>query len=404
MSYCAVHMQKFKRADVKGIENHIDRVGHLKNDLIDSERTHLNYDLIPQSSSLLKDIDGLISEHRTSGRAIRKDAVVLCNFVVTSDKAFFDGLSGQEQEDFFRKSAEFFKGRYPERVVNATVHLDETTPHMHLGVVPITQDGRLTAKEIFNRNELRAIQTDFYEEVGRSFGLERGIEGSTAKHIDSMTHRANEAKQAVLQKENELKRLDALIASKNELYGDFEGFEGKVLTPPKKVLKTVYMSSEDYDELSLTAIQSKSIVHDLKQKNVNLEDELEDAKKQLDELHKVIHMDLFRVNQSLEKELKYTNQSREQEKGARVKAEREAKLLEDALNAVRELLLRFLEAFLEHMQDLNIYKQVLDDSRKDNLMGHLDSKTLSQTIEVGKIAYKNQQQRPERNIPEYELE
>ena len=55
---------------------------------------------------------------------------------------------------------------------------------MHLNLIPI-KGGRLCAKELFNRNELTKLQTDFYEEVGKRWGLERGKEGSQAKHLST---------------------------------------------------------------------------------------------------------------------------------------------------------------------------------------------------------------------------
>ena len=70
-------------------------------------------------------------------------------------------MSPTEQKAFFEDSTKFFMDRYgAENVVNATVHMDETTPHMHLGVVPITGE-RLSAKNLFTRKELISLQTDF---------------------------------------------------------------------------------------------------------------------------------------------------------------------------------------------------------------------------------------------------
>ncbi|PBG44445.1 hypothetical protein BGU93_18945, partial [Clostridioides difficile] len=63
-------------------------------------------------------------------------------------------------------------------MLNATVHRDETTPHLHIGVMPITQDGRLSAKAIFTKTEMKARQTEFARDVGEKYGLERGEEGS----------------------------------------------------------------------------------------------------------------------------------------------------------------------------------------------------------------------------------
>ena len=78
----------------------------------------------------------------------------------------------------------------------AQVHLDETTPHMHLGVVPMTE-GKLSGKTVFNRQTLKEIQSDLPEFLkGKGFNIERGIEGSERKNLSVATYKkvVNEAK------------------------------------------------------------------------------------------------------------------------------------------------------------------------------------------------------------------
>ena len=62
------------------------------------------------------------------------------------------------------------------------MHLDETTPHMHLNLIPITPDGRLCSKDLFDKPKLQQLQTDIYEAVGKKYGLQRDREGSQAKY------------------------------------------------------------------------------------------------------------------------------------------------------------------------------------------------------------------------------
>ncbi|WP_236880272.1 MobV family relaxase, partial [Clostridioides difficile] len=88
-------------------------------------------------------------------------------------------MGADRQREFFQDSVKGFSDRYgADRVLNATVHRDETTPHLHIGVMPITQDGRLSAKAIFTKTEMKARQTEFARDVGEKYGLERGEEGS----------------------------------------------------------------------------------------------------------------------------------------------------------------------------------------------------------------------------------
>ncbi|PBG45347.1 hypothetical protein BGU93_18825 [Clostridioides difficile] len=75
---------------------------------------------------------------------MRKDAVVVCNFIVTSENETMDTLGADRQREFFQDGVKWFSDRYgADRVLNAAVHMDETTPHLHIGVMAITQDGRL---------------------------------------------------------------------------------------------------------------------------------------------------------------------------------------------------------------------------------------------------------------------
>lgn len=78
-------------------------------------------------------------------------------------------------------------------MLNATVHMDETTPHLHIGVMPITQDGRLSAKAIFTKTEMKAIQTEFARDVGEKYGLERGVEGSERTHLSEARFKEQKA-------------------------------------------------------------------------------------------------------------------------------------------------------------------------------------------------------------------
>ncbi|WP_241357629.1 plasmid recombination protein, partial [Escherichia coli] len=69
-----------------------------------------------------------------------------------------------------------------DRIVTASIHRDETSPHMTAFVVPLTQDGRLSAKEfIGNKAQMTRDQTTFAASVA-DLGLQRGTEGSKARH------------------------------------------------------------------------------------------------------------------------------------------------------------------------------------------------------------------------------
>lgn len=114
----------------------------------------------------------------------------MCSFVVGSDRQFSGSLSEEEQRQFFVDCTCFFAERYGEgNIISAVVHMDETTPHLHLNLIPIT-DGRLCAKQLFDRKALQNLQTDFHSVVGKRWNLQRGREGSQAKHLSTAEYKA----------------------------------------------------------------------------------------------------------------------------------------------------------------------------------------------------------------------
>lgn len=194
VGYAVVHMMKIKSGAVGGIQSHNNREHEPKtNPDVDMSRSEDNYDLIP-CDNYKRSIKEKLSNLVESSRAVRKDAVVVCNFIVTSDNETMDALGADRQRGFFQDSVKWFSDRYgADRVLNATVHMDETTPHLHIGVMPITQDGRLSAKAIFTKTEMKAIQTEFARDVGKKYGLERGVEGSERTHLSEARFKEQKA-------------------------------------------------------------------------------------------------------------------------------------------------------------------------------------------------------------------
>ena len=129
----------------------------------------------------------------------RSDAVLAVEYLVTGSPETVNGMSRQQQDAYFADAVEWLRQRHgAENVIYAGIHRDETTPHLYAYVVPLDPDtGRLNAKRWFGgAKALNAMQTEFAERVGRPHGLERGIEGSRAKHQTIQQHYAELAKPA----------------------------------------------------------------------------------------------------------------------------------------------------------------------------------------------------------------
>lgn len=217
ISYLVCHMEKCHKQDVAPIEKENERDENYKSDnpQIDSERTKNNYRFTPYFGKTYTElINGRIKE---LGLSPRKDAVVMNSFVLGSDKTFFDGLAKVERYNFFSDCYKFFAERYgEENIIAAVVHNDETTPHMHLNLMPVTKDGRLCSKQLFDKPQLQQLQTDFYEAVGKRRGLQRGKEGSQQKHLSTAEFKAKKIiEQAEAIREESQVYADALTEAKS---------------------------------------------------------------------------------------------------------------------------------------------------------------------------------------------
>ena len=217
-------MEKYKRADIVGIERENERDENYKstrNPQIDKSKTHLNYHAVPHEKKYLPFIDERI-KRLSPKRKVKDDAVLITSFILGSDKEFFDRITVEQQKQFFADCTEFFSKRYgKENVVSAVVHLDESTPHLNLNLMPVT-DGRLCAKVLFDRTALRDLQTDFYEAVGKKYGLERGKEGSTAKHLDTVAYKTKKMTESAEAKMREAEKAQAAAKPVKELLESYE--------------------------------------------------------------------------------------------------------------------------------------------------------------------------------------
>lgn len=234
-------MEKYHKQDVAPIERENERDENYKSDnpQIDSSKTKYNYHMHRPDGSYTEFINKRITELNLSPR---KDAVVMNSFVVGADRAFFDGLSKLSQYNFFSDCTSFFEERYgTENVISAVIHMDETTPHMHLNLVPITKDGRLCSKDLFDKSQLRQLQTDFYNAVGKKYGLQRGKEGSQKKHLSTAEFKA---KKIIEQAE--------AIREENQVYADAitEAKSGNIPRKRGKLQEQVIALTADNADLS----------------------------------------------------------------------------------------------------------------------------------------------------------
>lgn len=192
MSHSILRIERIKSfSDTTGIQKHVQReTENYTNKDIEREHSHLNYDFI---NSTKVDYNEKVKDRVENGyagkRKVRSDAIRLVDGIITSDSAFFDKMDHLETKYFFEHTLDFIKEEFGEdNVMYATVHLDEKTPHMHFGFVPLTEDGRLSAKEVIgnkkNMSELQNKFNDFVNEKG--YDMLRGESAliSERKHLN----------------------------------------------------------------------------------------------------------------------------------------------------------------------------------------------------------------------------
>lgn len=185
--YGILRFAKYKGPEIGRIEAHNERTKetYASNPDVDTSRSQYNYHLITPKRSYRAEAEKQIAE---VGCKTRSDSVRVVEVLVTASPAFFKGKRNSEIREFFCDALDFIKSRQNEKtIISAVVHMDEKTPHMHLSFVPLTEDDRLSAKDIVgNKKKLTEWQDAFWKHMNREYPeLERGESASDTgrRHI-----------------------------------------------------------------------------------------------------------------------------------------------------------------------------------------------------------------------------
>ena len=204
--YCIMRMEKRKRQDISGLQREATRTATEYNNKVVPGMDVYNQEL-QHSDDWLADIQREID---TAGARTRSNSVVALDTVYTASPEFFKLHDTQTIDKFFQDCLDYHRQRYG-HVVSAIVHYDEQTPHMHIMSVPLTRDGRLSAREIVGgRAQMAHAQDTFFEAVGQQYGLQRGVHMDGPKkrsHISAQQHRLQEVQAQVAYEERRLAQL-----------------------------------------------------------------------------------------------------------------------------------------------------------------------------------------------------
>ena len=178
--YAILRFAKYKGPEIGHIESHNERTKekYASNPDIDTSRSHLNFHLVSPERKYRAEAEKQIA---AAGCRTRSDSVRVVEALVTASPEFFKGKKKAEIKTYFTVALDFIqKHQSKDTIISAVVHMDEKTPHMHLCFVPLTEDKRLSAKEIVgNKKKLTWWQDEFWKHmVGKYPDLERGESAS----------------------------------------------------------------------------------------------------------------------------------------------------------------------------------------------------------------------------------
>ena len=282
MGYAVYHTEKGK-ASGGGIGHHIDLTPGREYSYshADPERKNLNVSFQVHKGRENTPLHNAISERIAEGykgkRKIRNDAVRYLNHVLTG--------SHEDMKEIFNdkdKSQKWLNENYKfacqefghENIVRFTLHLDEKTPHIHCVTVPLTSDGKLSAKEIMGNKKVLRERQDKYADMMKSFGLDRGIGGTGIKHETQQQYykRIEDAKKEA---ENmEIKLVKGLFGVKKD----------KTIEKLQKDLKSLKMA---FNELDAKAKVKEIKFDTVKNGQLSNMRELSKAENEIKRLHKV---------------------------------------------------------------------------------------------------------------------
>ena len=253
MGYAVLHLEKAKGAD-GAMSTHIERTVHPKN--ADRKRTHLNRELVQFPEGVKNRTQAIAHRIETAGikRKVGTNQVKAIRVLLTgSNKNMKQMEADGRLDDWCNDNLKWLRETYGERnIVSAVLHMDEKTPHIHATIIPIvtgerrkarkeeqngkkkyrkksTQDVRLCADDVMARHRLKHYQ-DTYAQAMSKYGLQRGIDGSLAKHISTMQY----YKELVEQQDSLQENIETLLGLEEEAQKKLKQVKGEINTQKMK--------------------------------------------------------------------------------------------------------------------------------------------------------------------------
>lgn len=242
-----MHLEKAKGTDSR-MSAHIERTVHPKN--ADRTRTHLNRELVQFPEGVRNRTQAIAQRIETAGirRKVSANQVKAIRILLTGSNKDMKQMEAEGRiEDWCNDSLKWIRETYGEQnLVSAVLHMDEKTPHIHATVIPIVtgerrkagqeeqngkkkyrkknpQDVRLCADDVMARHRLKHYQ-DTYAQAMNKYGLQRGVDGSLAKHISTMQY----YKQLVEQQDSLQENIENLLGLEEEAMKKLKQVKGEI--------------------------------------------------------------------------------------------------------------------------------------------------------------------------------
>ena len=234
--YSVCHLQRGSGND-SGMSCHIERKDAKGKiyvpDNANADRTHLNRELVRLPEGVSNRTEAIQHRIDTAGlrRKVGKNQTKAIRVILTGTHEQMMKIANDGRlNSWIDANLKWLRDTFGnENLVSCVLHMDEKTPHLHATVVPIvtgervrrkregekkyeTKSGpRLSADDVMRRTKLHEYQNS-YAKTMKSFGLQRGIVGSTAKHqVNSDYYR-----QQVIQYEEDIAKLQADVEKAQE--------------------------------------------------------------------------------------------------------------------------------------------------------------------------------------------
>lgn len=210
MGKLAIHGQSYKKGQLAALDRHNFRLNqNYSNKFIDRTKTQNNVILIKPAGGLHKAAQRRLEEAVLPyvKRKLRSDANWVSEFVVTLPKEI---TQPQDIKKFYEIVINHFAEKIgTDNLLSAVIHMDETTPHLHLDFTPI-KNHRLTSKEVMTRSFLLSLHDELPHQLQKAgFSVERG---TAAENAAERIEKSRDIKTYKQDMENEKQHLQKEIA------------------------------------------------------------------------------------------------------------------------------------------------------------------------------------------------